>query len=52
VFAWTYMTVIGYAGAFLIYQLGSMAWSAKVWFHCGNRAEWHILSARRRFWPV
>lgn len=25
VFAWTYMTVIGYAGAFLIYQLGSLA---------------------------
>jgi ferrous iron transport protein B len=25
VFAWTYMTVIGYVGAFLIYQLGSMA---------------------------
>jgi ferrous iron transport protein B len=24
-FAWTYMTVIGYMGAFLIYQLGSMA---------------------------
>jgi ferrous iron transport protein B len=25
VFAWTYMTMIGYTGAFLIYQLGSMA---------------------------
>jgi len=25
VFAWTYMTVIGYVGALLIYQLGSMA---------------------------
>jgi len=25
IFAWTYMTVIGYVGAFLIYQLGSMA---------------------------
>jgi ferrous iron transport protein B len=25
VFAWTYMTVIGYTGAFLIYQIGSMA---------------------------
>jgi ferrous iron transport protein B len=25
VFAWTYMTVIGYVGAFLIYQLGSLA---------------------------
>jgi len=24
VFAWTYMTVIGYTGAFLIYQLGSL----------------------------
>jgi len=24
VFAWTYMTVIGYSGAFLIYQLGSV----------------------------
>ncbi len=24
-FAWTYMTVLGYTGAFLIYQLGSMA---------------------------
>ncbi len=24
-FAWTYMTVIGYTGAFLIYQIGSMA---------------------------
>ncbi len=24
-FAWTYMTIIGYVGAFLIYQLGSMA---------------------------
>ena len=24
-FAWTYMTVIGYSGAFLVYQLGSMA---------------------------
>jgi ferrous iron transport protein B len=25
VFAWTYMTIIGYVGAFLIYQLGSLA---------------------------
>jgi ferrous iron transport protein B len=25
IFAWTYMTAIGYAGALLIYQLGSMA---------------------------
>jgi ferrous iron transport protein B len=25
IFAWTYMTVIGYTGAFLIYQIGSMA---------------------------
>ncbi len=25
IFAWTYMTVIGYVGALLIYQLGSMA---------------------------
>jgi len=26
VFAWTYMTTIGYVGAFLIYQLGSIGW--------------------------
>jgi ferrous iron transport protein B len=25
VFAWTYMTVLGYGGAFLVYQLGSLA---------------------------
>jgi ferrous iron transport protein B len=25
IFAWTYMTVIGYLGAFLVYQLGSLA---------------------------
>jgi ferrous iron transport protein B len=25
VFAWTYMTVLGYSGAFLVYQLGSLA---------------------------
>ncbi|MEJ2384494.1 MAG: ferrous iron transport protein B [Xanthomonadales bacterium] len=25
VFAWSYMTVLGYSGAFLVYQLGSMA---------------------------
>ena len=24
-FAWTYMTVVGYSGAFLVYQLGSLA---------------------------
>ena len=24
-FAWTYMTVLGYSGAFLVYQLGSLA---------------------------
>jgi ferrous iron transport protein B len=25
IFAWTYMTVLGYSGAFLVYQLGSIA---------------------------
>ena len=25
IFAWTYMTVLGYSGAFLVYQLGSLA---------------------------
>ena len=25
IFAWTYMTVLGYSGAFLVYQLGSLS---------------------------